>query len=29
MMRDDMYYSLNTLKGGYIREYIKDYYRGY
>ena len=24
-----MYYSLNSLKGGYIGDYIGDYYRGY
>ena len=24
-----MSYSLNSLKGGYIRDYIGDYYRGY
>ena len=24
-----MSYSLNSSKGGYIREYIGDYYRGY
>ena len=22
-------YSLNSLKGGYIGDYIRDYYRGY
>ena len=25
----DMSHSLNSLKGGYIRDYIGDYYRGY
>ena len=24
-----MYYSLNSLKGGYIGDYIRDYHRGY
>ena len=27
--RHHMYYSLNSLKGGYIGDYIGDYYRGY
>ena len=26
---NSMSYSLNSLKGGYIRDYIGDYYRGY
>ena len=25
----DVSHSLNSLKGGYIRDYIGDYYRGY
>ena len=29
MGRCHMSYSLNSLKGGYIGDYIWDYYRGY
>ena len=29
MPRVDMSYSLNSLKGGYIGDYIENHYRGY
>ena len=29
ILNSDVSYSLNSLKGGYIGDYIRDYYRGY